>query len=150
MLIPGGKFSIGKDRRFRLTLTDAGGFERAFRCRAKGGQGVLSDSGRVKDVAVRKTLIDGAAGAFSFVGLAGGTAISRFHVGSEFKISFKIRIPMLMRSSRLVWYLPRDGKDYVQVDFFQEATLVSKGRRRGRSVTRDTAFRGPPSRWFDY
>lgn len=149
-IFPGARFSLNDKGRFTLEFPGAGEFEKAFRCRTRGGgQGIVSESGRVKDVAVRKTLIDGAEGKFSFVALAGGTAISNFAVGTEFKVSFKVRIPTMMKTSRIVWYLPRDGKDYVQLDFFNEATLVAKGRRRSRSAARAAAFRGSPSTWFD-
>ena len=144
----GGKVKVKGDR-FTLTFPGEGLFEKGFDCRARRRAGVVSDPAAIKDEAVKKVLLHGADGKFSFVGLSSGTAISRFPLTDDYKISFKLRIPTLMRGSKLVWYLNREKKDYLEVNFFRQAALVKKGRPRSRRLSPDPRFRQGPDKWFD-
>ncbi|MBN1441303.1 MAG: hypothetical protein JXA90_01280 [Planctomycetes bacterium] len=145
----GGKLTLEKDDRFTLAFPGEGLFEKGFRCQGKAGQGVISDAAAVKDVSVKRTLLEGAAGTFSLVGLSSGSAVSRFPLGNDYSISFKVRIPILMAASKLVFILNQEGRSYIQLSFFQEASVISGGRRRAAAASRDPRFRGPPAQWFD-
>ena len=138
-----------KGERITLTFAGDGAFEKGFQCSSKSRSGVVSDKRLVKDVAVKKVLIDGAQGKFSFLGLTSGTAVSRFPLEGDYNISFKLRIPTLMRGSKMTWYLNREKKDYIQLNFFRQAALFKKGRLKSRKVSKIPRFRKGADKWFD-
>lgn len=142
----GGKLTL-KDGRITLQYPGGGLFERGFACRGSRGLGIISDEAKVKSQAVRRVLLEKPKGKFSFVGLSSGSAVSSFELQDDFKVSFRLKIRNLSPTSRLTWFVNRDGRKYVQTNFFQDIVLA--GRKRSRVRTKDTRFAGSPVRWFD-
>jgi hypothetical protein len=140
----GGKLTLAEGR-FTLDFTEARSFERGFTYRKTGS--IASEPGEV-NAAMRKRLVDGAEGKFSFAGLGSGTALSNFELAGDFKISFRLRIPTLDPRSRMTWLLNRESRSrYLQTNFFQDILVAA--RRRARARTKEPRFAGPPVRWFD-
>jgi hypothetical protein len=146
----GGRVSVDeKEKRVVISYPGEGLFERGFDCRAgRAGAGVVSDLGRVS-AGFRASLVDGGEGKFSLVGLSGGAAQSKFELGGDYTVRFKVRIPIPPARARLDWFLDRQGsRDFVQVAFFRDLVVVNGGKKRGERSS-DPRTSGTPNRWFD-
>jgi len=144
----GGKASF-KDGRVTLRYSEKGLFDRDFRAKTgKGGKGLFSDPEDIKNASVKAALTNEASG-FSFVGLGGGRAISNFALSGDLKLSFKLKVPNVLPTAKLiVRWNQKASKSYIQTSFFQKIVAVQKGRKR-RAATTDSRFTGPPITWFD-
>ncbi len=142
----GGDLKRNKAR-FTLTFPGEGHFEKGFDCKGSRRGQIISDIRQVRNVATRKSLIDGhKKGKPSLVALQGGTAMSRFELEDDFEVRFRMRVKNLDPRAQLVWYLNRQGRrDVIQSSFFQDIIAGRKSRTR----TRNARFAGSPSKWFD-
>ena len=139
----GGKLSRKKDR-FTVSF-GPGEFQKGFDYR--GRNAIISVPGEVRNESLKRTLLNGATGKFSFAGIGSSKATSKFELVDDFRISFLLRASKLASSSRIVWTLNKSGRQGIQTNFFTDIRV--NGRRAKRARTSDKRFAGPPSRWFD-
>jgi hypothetical protein len=143
----GAKPDFGDGGKVTLVLTGDGSFEKGFVCRGVGGSGIIASAPALRNEAVRKTLLEGAAGAFSFAGLISGSAVSKFELSGDFKVSFKLRIPQLSPQARIGMSFHQEGRHAIQTNFFQDVLVLAKKRASARSP--DPRFAAPAASWFD-
>lgn len=124
-------------------------FARGFTTASSKGRGFFGSDEEVKDGASRKVLIEGAEGQFTCVGREFGRAVSRFELADDFRIGFRLRIPSMPALAQFTIVMNQLGaKDFVQISFFQDVTVVDGGKKR-RKVTENRTYAAPPMKWFD-
>lgn len=137
-----------KEGRMILRFPGKGTFGAAFRAPGGGGRGFISDVAGIKDTLMRKMLTEGVEAGFSAAGLDTGDALSKFELGEDFKISFKLKPPRVPDGATFLLRVNQeDGKNFLQTSFFQDITVMENGRPR-RKTASDKRFQAPASRWF--
>lgn len=138
-----------KEGRVTLRFGAKGSFARAFRTSGGGGgRGFVSNADDLKEATMRENVVGGLGSAFNFAGLEGGEALSRFELADDFKISFRMRAPVIApNASFLLRVNQEDARSHIQTSFFQDITVLEAGKPRRKAST-DERFTGPPARWF--
>lgn len=139
-----------KQGRIRIHYPGKGYFTSGFQCTGAPGKGFISDQAVLKDESVKKMLLEGAEGTFSVMGLDRGLAVSRFELAGDLKISFKLKIPMLLPAGAFVLrFHQKDGKkSYIQTSFFQDIFVSDAGKKK-RTAAQNKTYLQPPVKWFD-
>ena len=141
-----GQTVTAKDGRVHLKFPPKGVFGKGFSVKAARSRGFLSDPADFKLVTV-KDLVHEIQAKAAFAAVATGAALSRFELGDDFKITFRLRAPTLGRSAQMTMRLNQQGrKAYIQTNFFQD--LLAVGDRKKKRA-RATAVSGHPSTWFN-
>ncbi len=137
-----------KDGRVTLTFPGRGTFARGFRSGSTGGRGFISGLDDLKDPNMRGNLAGGLEAPFSFAGIEGGEALSKFELSDDFTISFRMRLPLVPPGASFLFRMHQeDAKSYLQTSFFQEIAVLDGGKPRKKTAT-DAVFSSPPAKWF--
>ena len=133
--------------RFTVIYPGAGEFDKGFVSRSFGRGRMFSKIADVKNISHRKLLIDGhSKGKATLVGFLAGSALSRFDLVDDYKISFRMRIPKLDARGRFAFLLNHQGGSFVQTNFFQDIIIAAT---KTKVRTKDKRFASPAYRWFD-
>ncbi len=143
----GGEASFQGDR-VTLRFPGSGSFARGFRAGGSGGGGFITALDDLKDPTIRENVAGGFNAAFSFAGIEGGQALSKFELAGDFTISFRMRVPQVSSASSMILRMHQeDAKSYLQTSFFREVSVLEGGKSRKKEAA-DAAFSGTPAKWF--
>ncbi|MBI4604406.1 MAG: hypothetical protein HY721_20795 [Planctomycetes bacterium] len=143
----GGETTVKGDR-VTVRYPGKGLFGQGFRSGGGKGRGFVSDLEEIKDPDMKKRVSQEMEPAFSFAGIDGGEALSRFEIADDFKVSFRIRAPLVPPGASLVLRVnEQDPRTFIQTSLFQSLTVSPGGKPKTKAAS-DKRFHGPPSAWL--